>query len=184
MRLTPVGTCAPTPQGPGDRRDNDCDQRVDEELANLVDDDGDSLIDEDLAADQPLTNLPPLGRSFGLSTPRGRFVSLFVNARYAGLYERLERPDERWAKLTLALRTAERDEITLSCNFRRAARAERDGSDHRRPLAIGRERHRGRGGIVDLDPIRLFVRTRTVRVGQTNAASGGRHLGELQPLRA
>ncbi|MBI4819467.1 MAG: CotH kinase family protein [Deltaproteobacteria bacterium] len=52
--------------------------------------------------------LRALGRSFGLSTPRGRFVSLFVNARYAGLYELLERPDERWAKLTL-----ESDEVEL-----------------------------------------------------------------------
>lgn len=39
---------------PGDRRDNDCDDRVDEELLNGIDDDGDGRIDEDLAAPIPV----------------------------------------------------------------------------------------------------------------------------------
>jgi len=41
--------CRPTPAVLNDGIDNDCDNRVDEELVNGIDDDGDGLIDEDTA---------------------------------------------------------------------------------------------------------------------------------------
>ncbi|CAH1240520.1 MATN2 [Branchiostoma lanceolatum] len=40
--------CIESPTFPGDGFDNDCDLRVDEEIENGIDDDGDGLIDEDL----------------------------------------------------------------------------------------------------------------------------------------
>ncbi|KAI8485101.1 hypothetical protein Bbelb_372070 [Branchiostoma belcheri] len=52
-RLYPYGDpCTETETSSGDGVDNDCDQRVDEELRNGVDDDGDGLIDEDLASEE------------------------------------------------------------------------------------------------------------------------------------
>lgn len=44
---------------PDDRKDNDCDDRVDEELLNGMDDDNDGKIDEDLATPSPVMNLAP-----------------------------------------------------------------------------------------------------------------------------
>ena len=40
--------CVPVEQGWADWFDNDCDGRMDEEIANGVDDDGDGFIDEDI----------------------------------------------------------------------------------------------------------------------------------------
>jgi len=44
---------------PADRKDNDCDDRVDEELLNGSDDDSDGRIDEDLATPIPVMHLEP-----------------------------------------------------------------------------------------------------------------------------
>lgn len=58
LRLAPLGdACTPTPTVPGDGFDNDCDNRIDEELGNGLDDDGDGKVDEDLATPPP--NSPP-----------------------------------------------------------------------------------------------------------------------------
>ncbi|XP_066304996.1 IgGFc-binding protein-like isoform X1 [Branchiostoma lanceolatum] len=55
LRLAQIAApCAATATVPGDGVDNDCDGRIDEELANGLDDDGDGAIDEDLAAEQPV----------------------------------------------------------------------------------------------------------------------------------
>ncbi|XP_066269367.1 IgGFc-binding protein-like [Branchiostoma lanceolatum] len=52
LRLAKIAApCQVTQPIPADGEDNDCDQRIDEELPNGIDDDGDGLIDEDLAAD-------------------------------------------------------------------------------------------------------------------------------------
>jgi hypothetical protein len=50
--------CDPSESIPADNRDNDCDARVDEEVRNFIDDDGDGLIDEDLAT-APVEIAPP-----------------------------------------------------------------------------------------------------------------------------
>lgn len=51
--LLPTGSyCTPSEMSDSDSADNDCDYRVDEELLNGVDDDGDGLIDEDVAVNQ------------------------------------------------------------------------------------------------------------------------------------
>ena len=47
---------------PADREDNDCDGRVDEEVRNFMDDDGDGLVDEDLAT-SPVEIRPPQSTS-------------------------------------------------------------------------------------------------------------------------
>ncbi|XP_078577111.1 IgGFc-binding protein-like isoform X1 [Branchiostoma floridae x Branchiostoma japonicum] len=48
LRLSRIAaSCSTTTPVPADRVDNDCDGRVDEELLNGIDDDGDGLIDED-----------------------------------------------------------------------------------------------------------------------------------------
>lgn len=53
--------CSPSLTIPADREDNDCDARVDEESRNYIDDDGDGLIDEDLATFPIVVNpLPPV----------------------------------------------------------------------------------------------------------------------------
>jgi hypothetical protein len=49
---TDVSGCKRTAPIPGDGIDNDCDGRIDEEILNGVDDDGDPLTDEDLSASQ------------------------------------------------------------------------------------------------------------------------------------
>ncbi|CAH1245916.1 FCGBP [Branchiostoma lanceolatum] len=55
LRLAQIAApCAATATVPGDGVDNDCDGRIDEELANGLDDDGDGAIDEDLAAQAPV----------------------------------------------------------------------------------------------------------------------------------
>jgi len=55
-RLAPLqDPCTVTAPVAGDGIDNDCDQRIDEELNNGIDDDGDGRIDEDLAAPPPRT---------------------------------------------------------------------------------------------------------------------------------
>ena len=61
MRLTQLaGGCTPSSTSPGDGIDNDCDGRLDEELANGLDDDGDGLTDEDLFFETgAAVNLPP-----------------------------------------------------------------------------------------------------------------------------
>ncbi|KAK3732612.1 hypothetical protein QZH41_016083 [Actinostola sp. cb2023] len=51
-------SCTSRPMVPGDRRDNDCDDRADEELLNGIDDDGDGKIDEDLATPIPVIQAP------------------------------------------------------------------------------------------------------------------------------
>ncbi|KAH9495612.1 hypothetical protein Btru_014795 [Bulinus truncatus] len=45
-----IKLCVPSPDNmtAGDYKDNDCDMRIDEELLNNIDDDGDALVDEDL----------------------------------------------------------------------------------------------------------------------------------------
>lgn len=45
--------------------------------------------------------LRTLARDTGRPTPRGRFVSVFLNAELVGLYELLERPDEDFARGSL-----------------------------------------------------------------------------------
>ena len=47
---------------PADGKDNDCDGRLDEEIRNFVDDDGDGLVDEDLAT-TPVEMKPPRSSS-------------------------------------------------------------------------------------------------------------------------
>ncbi|KAI8486632.1 hypothetical protein Bbelb_356070 [Branchiostoma belcheri] len=50
LRLARIAaSCSTTAPVPADGEDNDCDGRADEELLNALDDDGDGLIDEDLA---------------------------------------------------------------------------------------------------------------------------------------
>ncbi|XP_062607186.1 uncharacterized protein LOC134268975 [Saccostrea cucullata] len=50
MRLTSINTpCIIVPSSHGDGLDNDCDRKIDEEIDNGQDDDGDGLIDEDCA---------------------------------------------------------------------------------------------------------------------------------------
>jgi hypothetical protein len=56
IRLAPLqDPCTVTAPVAGDGIDNDCDQRIDEELNNGIDDDGDGRVDEDLAAPPPRT---------------------------------------------------------------------------------------------------------------------------------
>ncbi|XP_035668453.1 IgGFc-binding protein-like isoform X2 [Branchiostoma floridae] len=56
LRLAQIAApCVATATISGDGVDNDCDGRIDEELANGLDDDGDGAIDEDLAGQQPLS---------------------------------------------------------------------------------------------------------------------------------
>ncbi|XP_019620166.1 PREDICTED: IgGFc-binding protein-like [Branchiostoma belcheri] len=55
LRLAQIAApCVVSATVPGDVIDNDCDGRIDEELANGLDDDGDGAIDEDLAAQAPV----------------------------------------------------------------------------------------------------------------------------------
>ncbi|XP_013402551.1 uncharacterized protein LOC106168141 [Lingula anatina] len=59
LRLANIADeCIPKIGLPADGMDNDCDYRIDEELANGLDDDGDGVIDEDLAAAPPRLIIP------------------------------------------------------------------------------------------------------------------------------
>lgn len=66
MRLS-SRTCTDTPQTPGDLVDNDCDGDIDEEICDNLDNDFDSLIDEDCSGAYCAT-------SFVNSFPGGAFL--------------------------------------------------------------------------------------------------------------
>ena len=55
----PESPCTKPTMTPADGLDNDCDNRIDEEIFNGIDDDGDGSIDEDLATEKPTVIVPP-----------------------------------------------------------------------------------------------------------------------------
>ena len=58
LRLADLRICYLSDGEPGDGRDNDCDERIDEEVYNSIDDDGDGMVDEDLATPPPVLSQP------------------------------------------------------------------------------------------------------------------------------
>ena len=54
----PDSRCRRPSMIPADGLDNDCDNRIDEEILNGIDDDGDGSIDEDLATEKPTVIIP------------------------------------------------------------------------------------------------------------------------------
>ena len=61
--------CTPSLTVPADGEDNDCDAKADEEARNYVDDDGDGLIDEDLATFPVEVQPPPTVKLMSLTAP-------------------------------------------------------------------------------------------------------------------
>ncbi|MEQ9541573.1 MAG: tandem-95 repeat protein [Deltaproteobacteria bacterium] len=72
------GSCQTSSTVAGDGYDNDCDNLVDEELANGIDDDGDGQVDEDLALELPTSGNVPLAfdqtRAVAMNTPSSGIV--------------------------------------------------------------------------------------------------------------
>ena len=61
--------CTPSLTVPADGEDNDCDGRADEEARNYIDDDGDGLVDEDLATFPVEVEPPPPVKLMSLTGP-------------------------------------------------------------------------------------------------------------------
>lgn len=67
---------------PGDRRDNDCDDKADEELLNGIDDDGDGRIDEDLATPIPVLNADAVVNQTECYVPSVSKLSSLITPNY------------------------------------------------------------------------------------------------------
>ncbi|KAK3741701.1 hypothetical protein QZH41_016950, partial [Actinostola sp. cb2023] len=125
FRRFPTCTTNP-PMVPGDRRDNDCDGRADEELMNGIDDDGDGKIDEDLATPIPVIQAPasvnetecyiphmrmvstPKHQAFGMCNVRGNLTIFYKDVSLPSWY-----PDVTVRPSSLLLATEEN--VTLGC---------------------------------------------------------------------
>lgn len=85
LRLAPIALpCSTSTTVPGDGIDNDCDGRIDEELANGIDDDDDALIDEDLATPLEPANVPGLTTAGLVGLGVGLMVVFFWISRRRG----------------------------------------------------------------------------------------------------